>query len=194
MLDIRSLGTDCLRWKLSLIDIILLALALGIDCLVASFSHGLCFKDNRIKNALTLAFFMGLFQGLLPVIGYVGIDYIEEYVEAFAEWIVFAIFLILGLKFIFEAFVSKEQPKCISLKNAVAVGIATSIDALVSGVSLNFADTPIFVSCIIIGLVSFLMSVSGFFAGNTCKLMEPKYPEIFGGLILIFLAIKSIFW
>ena len=194
MLNIRSLGTDYLRWKLSLIDIVLLAFALGIDCLVASFSHGLCFKDNRIKNALTLAFFMGLFQGLLPIIGYIGIDYIEEYVEAFADWIVFAIFLILGLKFIFEAFVPKEQPKCVSLKNAVALGIATSIDALVSGVSLNFADTPLFVSCVIIGLVSFLMSISGFFAGNTCRFMAPKYLEIFGGLILIFLAVKSIIY
>ena len=178
---------------MSLIDIILLSIALGIDCLVASFSHGLCFKENRIKNARTLAFFMGLFQGLLPIIGYFGIDYIEDYVETFAEWIVFSIFLILGLKFIFEAFAPKEQPKCITLKNAVALGIATSIDALVSGISLNYADMPVYIACIIIGLVSFLMSITGFFAGNNCKLMSPKYLEILGGLILIFLAIKAVF-
>ena len=178
---------------MSLIDIILLAIALGIDCLVVSFSHGLCFHENRVKNALKLAFFMGLFQGLLPFVGYLGVDYIENYIEPFAEWIVFTIFLILGLKFIFEAFVPKEKPECITTKSAIILGFATSIDALVSGVSLNFSDTPLLISCLIIGITSFTMALIGFFSGNMCKFYTPKYLEIMGGLILIFLAIKSVF-
>ena len=178
---------------MSLTDIILLAIALGIDCFVASFSHGLCFHENKIKNALKLAFFMGFFQGLLPIIGYAGVDYIESYIEPFAEWIVFSIFLILGLKFIFEAFTPKEKPECISTKSAIILGIATSIDALVSGVSLNFTDTSLLISCSIISGISFLMAITGFFSGNLFKFSNPKYLEIFGGLILIFLAIKVLF-
>ena len=178
---------------MSLIEIILLAIALGIDCFVASFSHDLCFHEQRIRNVLKLAFFMGLFQGLLPIIGYIGVDYIESYIEPFAEWIVFAIFLILGLKFIFEAFTPKEKPECISTKSAIMLGIATSIDALVSGVSLNFTDTSLLISCLIIGIVSFLMAITGFFSGNLFKFSNPKYLGIFGGMILIFLAIKSVF-
>lgn len=178
---------------MSLTDIILLAIALGIDCFVASFSHGLCFNENRIKNSLKLAFFMGLFQGLLPIIGYAGVDYIEDYIEPFAEWIVFAIFLILGLKFIFESFTPKEEPKCISTKSAIMLGIATSIDALVSGVSLNFTDTSLLLSCSIIGITSFLMAIIGFFSGNLLKFSNPKYLGVLGGIILIFLAIKSVF-
>ena len=137
---------------------------------------------------------MGTFQGVFPIIGYTGIGYIREYVKPFAHWIIFGIFLILGLKFIFEAFSSeKEEHQCVTLKSAFALGIATSIDALVSGVGLNFSTVPIALSCLIIGFASFIMSINGFFFGNACNFCKPKYLEILGGLILIFLAIKSVF-
>lgn len=178
---------------MSLVEILLLAFALGIDCCVVSFSQGLIFTSNRIKNSLALAFTMGLFQGLMPVIGFAGAGVISRYVSAYSAWISFAIFLILGLKFIFEAFEEKEDEICcIGLKCLISMGIATSIDALAAGVSIKFSGSELPIPVVLIGLASFLMSLSGFWLGNSFKKFPSKYLEITGGLILIGLAVKAL--
>lgn len=178
-----------------IVDIIFLAVALGIDCLVVSFSQGLIFTKNRTKNSLALATTMGLAQGIMPCFGYFFTGIISSYIEAYSKWLVFVIFFILGVKFIYEAFERKEDTKicCIDFKCLICMGIATSIDALVSGVSLNLTKTPLLLSVLLIGLMSFFMSMSGFWFGNFFKKLPSKYLEILGGMILIFLGVKSIF-
>lgn len=178
---------------MGLIEILFLGLALGIDCCVVSFSQGLVFKSQRTKNSLTLALVMGLFQGLMPCIGYIGAETVSRYVEPFSQWLVFGIFLILGLKFIFEAFSDKdEEICCIGLKCLLGMGFATSIDALVAGASINFTNTPLIMSALIIGVLSFILSLSGFWFGNFFKEFPSKYLEIAGGVILLALAVKAI--
>jgi len=180
---------------LSLIEIVLLAIALGVDCLVLSFSQGIIFMSNRRKNSILLAITMGAFQGLMPFGGYFAAHLVNAYVEAFAEWIIFAIFLALGCKFIFEACRRKgdaEKICCIGFTCLISMGIATSIDALGAGVGLRFSDTNLLFSTIIIGLVSFVMSLVGFWSGNLFKHLPAKYLEICGGLILIGLAVRAV--
>ena len=178
---------------MNLFDIILLAFALGIDCLVVSFSQGLIFTKNRIKNSLFLAFTMGLFQGFMPCIGFAGADYVYNLVQPFSKWLVFVIFILLGFKFILESYSVKEQKiMCIGFKCLLGLGIATSIDALVAGAGLNFTHAPILLSVFIIGFVSFIMSFVGFWSGNLLKTFPSQYLEISGGCILIFLAFKSL--
>lgn len=179
---------------MSLIEIILLAVALGIDCCVVSFSQGLIFKSQRVKNSLFLALTMGIFQGLMPCIGYIGADVIHKYVAPFSSLIVFAIFLILGIKFIAEAFQPKEyEICCIGFKCLMGMGVATSIDALVAGGSLNFSHTPLIEPAMIIGFASFVMSLAGFWSGNLIKNFPSRYLEITGGVILILLAVKALY-
>lgn len=179
---------------MTLIDIILLAIALGIDCFVVSFSQGLIFKNNRFKNSFNLALVMGFFQGFMPVIGYVGTNSLYKLIVPFSKWIVFGIFLTLGLKFIVDSFAPKEeQAQCIGWKCLCGLGIATSIDALVSGATIRLTETSLPLSVWLIGLVSFLMSICGFYSGNFIKNIPSKYLEITGGVILILLAIKSLF-
>lgn len=193
MQNILSLGTDCSRWKLSLFEILLLSIALGIDCLVVSFSQGLIFNSNRLKNSFVLALTMGLFQGLMPVFGYLGTGLVSSYVEKFSSFLVFIIFFILGVKFIKEAFEQKEDTICcIGLKCLISMGIATSIDAFAAGVSLKLSDTALLLPALVIGAASFLMSVSGFWFGNCFKNFPSRVLEISGGLILIGLAINAI--
>jgi len=179
---------------LTFIDLILLGLALGIDCFVVSFSQGLIFKSERTKNSFNLALTMGLFQGAMPIIGYIGTNSLYKYIVPYSKWIVFGIFLILGLKFIVESFQPKEEEvQCIGLKCLLGLGLATSIDALVSGASIRLTQTSLLLSVLIIGVASFLMSVCGFWSGNFVKNIPSKYLEIGGGLILVALAIKSLF-
>lgn len=179
---------------MNFIDLILLGLALGVDCFVVSFSQGLIFKSEKVKNSFKLALTMGLFQGVMPVIGYIGTNSLYKYVVPYSKWIVFGIFLLLGLKFIVESFQPKEKEvQCIGLKCLLGLGLATSIDALVSGASIRLTQTSILISVMIIGIASFLMSIGGFYSGNFIKNIPSKYLEITGGLILVALAFKSLF-
>ena len=172
----------------------LLGIALGIDCLVVSFSQGLIFQSQRLKNSVRLAVVMGLFQGLMPVIGYIGTNSLYNILVPFSKWIVFGIFFVLGTKFITEAFVIKEEncTQCIGLKCLIGLGIATSIDALVSGATIRLTATSLTLACLIIGVSSFLMSLTGFWGGNRIKQISSKYLEITGGVILILLAVKAV--
>ena len=137
---------------------------------------------------------MGFFQGFMPVIGYIGTNSLYKLIVPFSKWIVFGIFLTLGLKFIVDSFAPKgEQAQCIGWKCLCGLGIATSIDALVSGATIRLTGTSLALSVSLIGLASFLMSISGFWSGNFIKNIPSKYLEITGGVILILLAIKSLF-
>lgn len=187
-----SRGTDCLRWKLSLIEIIALAVAMGIDCMVVSFSQGLTLRSNRMKNSLFLAITMGLCQGIMPVFGYFGTEMISKYIAPYSKWLVFAIFMFLGVKFIYEAFQEKEEKVCcIDLKCLMLMGIATSIDAFASGITLKLTHTPLLLSAVIIGLISWWMSVKGFWLAVFFQKLPSKFLEIAGGVILIIMAIKA---
>ena len=89
---------------MSEIEIFLLALALSIDACVVSFTYGLTFNQERLKTSLLLATFTGIFQGLMPLIGYFLTGFVKSYITPYASLIVFLIFTYLGIKFIKEAF------------------------------------------------------------------------------------------
>ena len=179
---------------MNLIDVIFLSAALGVDCLVVSFSQGLIFTSARIKNSSMLALTMGIFQAVMPCIGYLAAASVSRYIEPFSKWIVFAIFTALAIKFIYEAFQEKQETICcIGLKCLIGMGIATSIDALGAGVNLHLTKTPMLYSALIIGIGSVLMSLSGFWLGSFFKKLPSKFLEITGGLILFVLGVKALF-
>lgn len=178
---------------MSILDILILAIALSIDACVVSFSNGLIFTQNKRINSLILAFSVGFFQFLMPVIGYFAAQSVSKYVESFAQWIVFIIFILLGAKFIKDAFKKEKEEKlhcyfCFSY--IFLVSVATSIDALGAGVSIAFSKINIWFPAIIIGLVTFLNSLFGFWSGYLFKKFPTKNLEITAGLILICLAFK----
>lgn len=176
---------------MSLVEIIILAVALGIDCLVVSFSQGLILTRNRLRNSVVLALTMGLCQGFMPVFGYYGCETVSRYIEPYGKWLVFVIFMFLGIKFIYEALQEKEEKICcIDFKCLIGMGIATSIDAFAAGISLKLTYTALLMSALIIGIMSFLMSLSGFWSGNFFKKLPSKFLEISAGLILLVLAFK----
>ena len=179
---------------MNLTEIILLALALGIDCFIVSFTQGLVFSENKKRNSFLLAFTMGLFQGGMPLISYYPTGLVCDYLTICSGWIVFAIFTTLGAKFIYEAFQKKDDRKIctIGFRCLITMGIATSIDALGAGVGLKLVNTDIISAALIIAVASFVMSLAGFWIGNKIKVLPEKYLEIAGGLILIGLAVKAL--
>ena len=179
---------------MSYFAIFLLAVALSIDACVVSFSYGVIFTRERLKNALMLASFTGFFQAFMPVIGYFLTGFVKSFIEPYAGFIVFAIFTYLGLKFIKEAFdKEKEKNLCLDLKCLLLLGIATSIDAFSAGITLSLSGNHILKPMLLIGVITFINAAFGFFVGGKLKHLPTRSLEVFAGLILIALGVKALF-
>lgn len=178
-------------------DVILLGLAMAVDAFVVSFSYGLVIKKNRGKNAVKLGLATGIGQFIMPVIGWYGTNLVHGYIESIDHWIAFAVFLALGLKVIDDALSPKDNAakidKTLNLKTLVMIGIATSIDALVTGVTLHFMNVRIWFAAAVIGIITFFSAVIGFRINSYFKNLPTKYLEIASGIILILLGFKILF-
>ncbi|MDR1693934.1 MAG: manganese efflux pump MntP family protein [Lactobacillaceae bacterium] len=176
-------------------EVFLLAVALSIDAFIVSFSCGLVVNKNKKKNGYKMAAANGFAQFAMPLLGWLGTKTISGYVQAFDHWIVFFVFLILGLKFIKDAMEEKastcELPrKNITFKVLLIAAFATSIDAFVSGVTLYFMPVSIIFAAMMIGIVTFINSLIGFRLTHIFRKIPTKYIEIFAGVILITLGSK----
>ena len=192
---------------MSLLDIILLAIALAMDCFTVSIVCGVILphQDNHHSSFLIppfslfrMAFLFGLFQALMPLIGWLGISHFSHYLEAVDHWIAFAMLAFIGGKMIKESF-EKEEEKHFNprrLRTQLLLAVATSIDALAVGIS--FACTgydrlsQLTFPLIIIGLASFILSLVGYYLGSRFGSMITRRlkPELFGGVILVGIGIK----
>jgi putative Mn2+ efflux pump MntP len=188
---------------MSLIDIILLAVALAMDCLTVSIVSGVIeVKSEEVKDEkwwiIRMAFLFGLFQAMMPLIGWLGISHFQAYMEAYDHWIAFTMLGFIGGRMVWESFGSDEEqhfnPR--KLRTQLLLAIATSIDALAVGIS--FACTgytavgQLTLPLIIIGVVSFLFSLIGYRLGARFgrSIAQRLKPELFGGIILIGIGVK----
>ena len=182
---------------MNFIEVFVLALALSVDAFIVSFSYGLVIKKKKGKSALKLATATGLGQWLMPILGWFGARSIYHQIEQVDHWIAFFVFLMLGLKVISDSLrkgdCEEKIAKVLSLKILLLIGVATSIDAFVSGSMLYFMKQPVWSSALIIGAVTFINSCLGF---NFCRLFK-NFPkrilEISSGVILIALGCKVLY-
>ncbi len=175
-------------------EIFILAIALAIDAMLVSFSYGLIINYKRIKTSLIMAVFFGFFQALMPVLGWFLSGLVYSKFEVYSKYIVFFIFMILGLKFIFDIFKEEEnnKEKCISLACLLCLSVATSIDAFAAGISIKFSNMPILFSACLICCVTFCLSLIGFWISEIFKKFPSAIFELLGGILLISLGIKAL--
>jgi putative Mn2+ efflux pump MntP len=189
---------------MNLLDIILLAVALAMDCFTVSIVSGvICSKESGVRSqekvgCLRMAFLFGFFQALMPLIGWLGISHFQSYMEAYDHWIAFALLALIGGKMIWESFGPEEQqhfnPR--RLRTQLLLAIATSIDALAIGISLACTGyerlSQLTLPLAIIGVVSFLFSIVGYQLGARFghSIAHRLKPELFGGVILVGIGIK----
>ena len=179
---------------MGLIEIILLAIAMSIDACVVSLSYGLIIEKNKRINSLLLASFTGFFQFFMPVLGFYFANLLHKYIATFANYIVFLIFAYLGIKFIKEAFdKDKKAPKCLGVGCLFMIAIATSIDAFSSGITLLLSGNTILFPALLIGIITFINSLFGFWGGFILKGCSSFCLEILGGVILLGLGFKALF-
>ena len=181
------------------LEIWLLAIGLAMDCLAVSIASGIILKRIQWRPMLVMAFFFGLFQAIMPLLGWLGASTFSHLIESVDHWIAFAILAFLGGRMIKESL--KEEDCCqrfnpASLKVVITMAIATSIDALAIGVSFAFLGIKSCSSILypvgIIGFVSFLMSLIGLIFGIRfgCGIARKLRAELWGGIILILIGTK----
>ena len=181
-----------------MLDDVLIALALAMDCFAVSAVCGMIIRRLEWRIVLSVAFLFGLFQALMPLAGWVLTSGFSRYLQAVDHWIAFGLLAFIGGRMIADSFKEEDEksinPRC--LKTRFVLAVATSIDALAVGIS--YACTgydsigKLTVPLVIIGVVSFLMSLLGFFLGVKTgdSIVKKLRPELVGGIILIGIGIK----
>ena len=179
---------------MSLSEIIILAAVLAIDAMLVSFSYGLIISEKRNKNAFIMASSFAFFQFLMPLIGWVFTNSVYNYLKSYSKWIVFAVFMFLGLKFLFETFKKEEKVeiKCISFLCLISLAIATSIDALGAGVTIRLCNSSILLLAALTCIITFCLSLTGFYISSLMKNINSKLIGIIAALVFVYLAVKAL--
>lgn len=177
---------------MSIYLIILTAFALSMDAFAVSISCGISNAAKKEKDQLILAITFGLFQGLMPILGFYLASIFKSTIENFTGYIAFTILLIIGIHMLIEAIKITENCDVIILtpKKIILLAFATSIDAFATGISLSMVNVSIVYASMIIGIITFIVSYIGIKFGCKISKFFRKGSEIFGGLIIIAIGIK----
>ncbi len=168
---------------------------LAMDAFAVSVTSGISIKNMKIRHALIIAATFGAFQAIMPVIGWLIGGRAREFIITIDHWIAFALLGLIGAKMIYEGLKIDEQVEKesnpLNIHILFALAVATSIDALVVGLTLSVININIFLPVLIIGIITFIMSFSGVWLGNRYgHIFNTAKLEILGGLILIALGLK----
>lgn len=178
---------------MGIIEILLLGISLSMDAFAVSICKGLSMKKVNWKKAIIIGLYFGIFQALMPAIGYFLGSSFENYVISIDHWIAFILLVSIGGNMIIGAFSKQEIEKCddkVNFKTMIVLAIATSIDALAVGITLAFLCVNLLLSISLIGLTTFIISLIGVKIGNKCGKNYEKKAQIYGGLVLIFIGLK----
>ena len=169
-----------------------IAFGLAMDAFAVSVTSGLAILCLHIRHALRIALFFGAFQALMPVVGWLAGQTLNDLISRFNHWIAFGLLSFIGIKMIVESFQMDGNDKCdrITLGALLILSIATSIDALAVGVAFAFLNVAILTPIMIIGIVTFVLSFAGVYIGDRLGHFFEKKIEILGGVILIGIGVK----
>ena len=142
---------------MGIVTVLLIAVGLAMDAFAVSITSGLAIRQLRIKHAIKIALYFGLFQAVMPVVGWLAGLSLRTFIENIDHWIAFGLLSFIGCKMIYESFKMKsdedEKNDPLNIYVLLMLSIATSIDALAVGVSFAFLNTSIAAPVIIIGIV-----------------------------------------
>jgi len=163
-----------------------------MDSFSVSVSKGLASKDFEAGNALKIATFFGLFQAIMPAVGWSAGVSIVDFISGFDHWAAFLLLCFVGCKMICESTRGESQKLMGSVKIGILLmlSVATSIDALAVGLSLSFLKVPILTPALTAGIVTFLLSFGGVYLGTKFGRFLGRKVEVAGGLILIGIGAK----
>ena len=165
-----------------------------MDCFAVSLTFG---SSRKLiwKDVLRMAFLFGLFQGLMPLIGWMAGNSIQMLIEPVDHWIAFAILASIGVKMVWQSFSDEEEKRSADVRNItvlLTLSIATSIDALITGVGFGFIRVNIYKAVVIISTITFIVSVVGAKLGEKTTFIPARWAEFAGGIVLITIGTKVV--
>ena len=172
---------------------LLVAVGLAMDAFAVSLGAGTSHQSNNARSRLRLSFHFGLFQAFMPVLGWLAGSSIDRFISNIDHWIAALLLAYVGGKMIREGFsaeplVFSDDPS--RGKNLVMLSVATSIDALAVGLSLSMLKVQIISPAVIIGVVTFSLSLFGLLVGNYLGNKFGKVSQVLGGVILIGIGLR----
>jgi manganese efflux pump family protein len=177
---------------MDLVSVFLIAVGLAMDAFAVSIAKGIVIDRERRKSAVFLASSFGGFQMLMPIIGYfAGISF-RDVLMGVDHWIAFGLLAIIGSKMIYDSTKKgyEKEDSVLKFHSVLTLSVATSIDALMVGLSFAFLQTSIFTPILVIGIVTFALSFMGFFFGCGLGQVFGNRIKIVGGLILIAIGLE----
>lgn len=184
---------------MQILSVIGIAIALAMDAFAVAIATGVSLKEVSIRQTFRLSWHFGLFQALMPILGWFLGSVIQTSVEAYAHWISFALLALVGCNMIREALVIDEQIEKSSKDSTrgltlVILSIATSLDALAVGISLSMMKVSIIAPAIIIGIVAGLFTILGLQIGKKVANLSwiSRWAEAIGGFVLLGIAVKIV--
>ena len=179
------------------IELLLISISLAMDAFAVSIGKGLSTRKDTLKVALLCGVWFGAFQTLMPLIGYALGSAVSEIISQYSGIVALVLLAIVGANMIREAVTSDDDDEVsasIDAKEMFVLAIATSIDALVVGVSYVAMGANIVVASVIIGVVTFIICFFGAFLGNKIGTAFEKPAAIAGGVVLILIGLKICFF
>jgi len=177
---------------MELFEIIAIGIGLAMDAFAVSICKGLSMKKIDWKKAIIIALYFGIFQALMPILGYFLGSTFSSFVQSVDHWIAFILLAIIGGNMIKDSTddeVEKRNDK-VDVKTMLLLAIATSIDALAVGVTFAFFEVNLLLSISIIGIITFVLSFLGVIIGNKFGDKFQNRAELAGGIVLIIIGLK----
>jgi putative Mn2+ efflux pump MntP len=176
---------------MSLLTIVVIAVGLSMDAFAVAVVEGSTYKKLRLLHAFRVAVLFGLFQAVMPLVGYFCGVGLKNFISGYDHWVAFGLLTAIGLKMIYESFKIKTDDKgSSSVVMLLALSVATSIDALAVGVTLGLVESSIAIAAAIIGVMTFLLSYAGVYIGHRIGHFFESKIEVVGGLVLIGIGIR----
>jgi putative Mn2+ efflux pump MntP len=175
-----------------MLEIFLLAFALSMDAFAVSIGLGVKNKYFDTFLAFKVALFFGFFQGLMPLFGHLSSIGLGSTIESIDHWVAFILLSVLGGKMLYESFGENIEDDIAQITNKLLfyLAIATSIDAMAAGFTLNLLQLDPYISMIIIGIITFIFSFAGVYIGSKGGGFLEEKSEKIGGVILIGIGFK----
>lgn len=173
-----------------------IALSLSMDTFAVSITSGVAARQLKLQHALKAGVIFGFAQALMLLIGWLAGIGFKNFISVFDHWAAFIILTAIGVKMIYESVKIGEIEKKIdttSLFALLVLSIATSIDALAVGFTFTMINVAMLTPVVVVGLVTFLISIAGIYIGNRFGHFFEKKVEAIGGLILIAIGVKILF-
>lgn len=176
---------------MSIIEILLVGIGLSMDACAVSMTNGMCYKP-KFRQTLFIALSFGVFQALMPLIGYFAGSLFTSQISAFDHWIALILLGFIGGKMIWDGFHHDEScpVKPFGAGLLLMQAIATSIDALAVGVSFAAVSANIYLAVSLIGVTTFVLSIAAVKVGEWIGDKLNAKAEIFGGTILVLIGLK----